>query len=429
MAEEDLEGRARDVRLNEFLGLSEQATEVVGDWLAPLLDQQRERRPNLLDANRRKLILGMIVANSLAACKDPRGPAVHYSRAASTYTGNSPYFPRWLSYRMLIGVVDGLLRAGLLNGRNARPTGLGDQQQSTFWATGDLIEGLRERGVSETDVELDALEAPTIILKGIERAGRKPLIRYAADPRIVELAATIRRYNLFLRRQQLTLWDGAPEGGGAAVATPAPFLRRIFNDGRWDRGGRFYGGWWQLLPAAQRRAIRINGAETVELDFSGFLPRAIYHREGLALEGDAYEIPAIRALADAHRLEWSPLRNAIKRMLSYMLNANTPRGRNRIDGLQDFPRRRMSLHRAYERIEVHHAAIANWFYAGRGIEIMNQESNVCEAILIAGAARGIPVLPIHDSFIVPAEHEDWLREAMSNAYFQEFRSQALIHRH
>src|SRR5262249_112411 len=42
-------------------------------------------------------------------------------------------------------------------------------------------------------------------------------------------------------------------------------LRRIFNNGRFDVGGRFYGGWWQQIPndsekgTAYRQLITIDG--------------------------------------------------------------------------------------------------------------------------------------------------------------------------
>ena len=30
-----------------------------------------------------------------------------------------------------------------------------------------------------------------------------------------------------------------------AITQQDKFVRRIFNNSRWDQGGRFYGGWWQ----------------------------------------------------------------------------------------------------------------------------------------------------------------------------------------
>ena len=47
------------------------------------------------------------------------------------------------------------------------------------------------------------------------------------------------------------------------------FVRRIFNNSRWDQGGRFYGGWWQRCPSEYRESIMMDGMMTSEIDFSG----------------------------------------------------------------------------------------------------------------------------------------------------------------
>ncbi|MBW2366981.1 MAG: hypothetical protein JRH15_03750 [Deltaproteobacteria bacterium] len=47
-------------------------------------------------------------------------------------------------------------------------------------------------------------------------------------------------------------------------------LRRVFNNGSFEQGGRFYGGWWANLPRDCRKYIRINGKDVVECDYSGY---------------------------------------------------------------------------------------------------------------------------------------------------------------
>ena len=37
------------------------------------------------------------------------------------------------------------------------------------------------------------------------------------------------------------------------------FVYRVFNNGSWRQGGRFYGGFWQGIPSAYRKYIRIDG--------------------------------------------------------------------------------------------------------------------------------------------------------------------------
>jgi hypothetical protein len=63
-------------------------------------------------------------------------------------------------------------------------------------------------------------------------------------------------------------------------------LRRVFNRGSFEMGGRFYGGWWQNIPSAYRSVITINGYRTVEADYSQFHPNILYHLKQAKLTGE-----------------------------------------------------------------------------------------------------------------------------------------------
>ena len=64
---------------------------------------------------------------------------------------------------------------------------------------------------------------------------------------------------------------------------------RIFN-GRFTRGGRWYGPWWQSVPSRCRTGIRINGEPTCEPDIQGCHMRLLSARAGVKLgAGDPYE--------------------------------------------------------------------------------------------------------------------------------------------
>lgn len=70
-------------------------------------------------------------------------------------------------------------------------------------------------------------------------------------------------------------------------------LYRVFNDGTFDHGGRFYGGWWQNIPSEYRRFLTLDSIPTVELDFANMQLAMLYAKIGLNLEGDAYAIAGI----------------------------------------------------------------------------------------------------------------------------------------
>jgi hypothetical protein len=191
-------------------------------------------------------------------------------------------------------------------------------------------------------------------------------------------------------------------------------LRRIFNNSDWRQGGRFYGGWWQTVPSKWRSCIQINGSPTVELDYSGFSIRAIYHTKGRRFEGDPYEVPAIKEIVERRGDQWSTVRDAVKRATHALINAGRDKKLNCVRSIK-LPRY-LTKAVIFRLIEERHAAISDKFRSGEGLFLMNKEARICQAVLRAGIEEGIPLLPIHDAFIVSVRHREWLRAKMIDAY-------------
>lgn len=188
-------------------------------------------------------------------------------------------------------------------------------------------------------------------------------------------------------------------------------LYRIFNDGSWDRGGRFYGGWWQALSKADRERLLIDGDETVELDFASLHPRLCYQLNGapLAADDDPYAVPGV---PDA-------LRDVVKIAMMQLLNAQP--GKERVKAPPGATARlkgRMSYRALAARLEARHGGISNWFREGlRGLELQAIDAAIADAVLsYFTVAMKRPVLPVHDSFIVARRDERKLAEAMALAY-------------
>ena len=57
------------------------------------------------------------------------------------------------------------------------------------------------------------------------------------------------------------------------------WLYRVFNED-FERGGRFYGGFWQEIPSDYRSRLTIDHRITFEIDFSSLHPAILYLREG-----------------------------------------------------------------------------------------------------------------------------------------------------
>ena len=69
----------------------------------------------------------------------------------------------------------------------------------------------------------------------------------------------------------------------ADVGLASNQLHRVFNQGSFSLGGRFYGGWWQNIPAECRAAITINGDPTIEMDYPRLHPTLLYDELGLEM--------------------------------------------------------------------------------------------------------------------------------------------------
>ena len=65
---------------------------------------------------------------------------------------------------------------------------------------------------------------------------------------------------------------------------PERAVRRILNNGSFEEGGRFHGGWLERVPSRCRPHIAIDGMPTVEMDYSTIQPRLLLAERGLELD-------------------------------------------------------------------------------------------------------------------------------------------------
>lgn len=90
--------------------------------------------------------------------------------------------------------------------------------------------------------------------------------------------------------------------------------RRIFARGQLDKGGRFFGGWWQQTPSELRPYIRIDDEPTVELDFGTTFLTILYSQRGLTIPSEPYDL-GINPDGDLRK------RSVIKKYIAARLNA------------------------------------------------------------------------------------------------------------
>ena len=187
-------------------------------------------------------------------------------------------------------------------------------------------------------------------------------------------------------------------------------LTRIFSRGSMELGGRFYRGWWQALPGKHRPHIRIDGKKTVEVDYSGMSLRIIYALAGHDMdpEVDPYDI----GLED-----WSGRsdnrRSSIKKIINALINDE--------DGVYVIPKKTLKLLKVTEDefkllLAKKHPLIAKELNSGIGLKTQYINSQIAEAVMLDLLKEEVVVLPVHDSFIVPAGYQSALEASMKHHF-------------
>ena len=164
-------------------------------------------------------------------------------------------------------------------------------------------------------------------------------------------------------------------------------LRRVFNSTSFDEGGRFYGAWWHNIPSARRAFITIDGKFTNEFDYGRIHPTILYADEGIVLEEDAYDI----GIGEEHR---DIVKQSFNAMVQAKSKLTTPP--KNIDW--------QSTGRTWKELKQlildKHEPIKESFFCGMGNRLQFRDSQLAEKIMLRFAKQDIPVLPVHDSFII-----------------------------
>jgi hypothetical protein len=216
-------------------------------------------------------------------------------------------------------------------------------------------------------------------------------------------------------------------------------LRRVFNNGNWNDGGRFYGGWWIGLPSKKydyRQHIEIEGKLTDEWDYSSIHPTILYAQEGEPAPEDSYDIPG-----------WDKkYRDLIKKAFNQLLNsakATRPKGKWRtlapdtdpdplpsgwkeLETYERVPFQRDEFKRLTNKdyddlirdIIEHHQPIQHHFFTKAWSWLQKMDADIAERVMVDMFGRDMVVLPVHDSFIVRRGFEGYLKGAMKRV-FQE----------
>lgn len=430
-----------------------------------------------------------------------------FSRKLPAYNTKSRYNKLHIS-RTIIQVQDALSDLGLVDfKRGWVDTITGRRRNTKVWPTQKLIQEFEKAKIERLDIRLDIRP-----LDGPEKSGmsqktgsvcvenhevvvqqetakdeygrdQKERLEYKATPTVEGMRGVLHEYNALLQHHHIDLCNTDhpyvvhhgtkvseqevvdPKTGRELLAGATGygsrkqrvfvnqdnFVYRVFNNGSWKQGGRFYGGFWQGIPSEYRRYIRIDGFPTVEVDYSTHHPVLLYARKGInywkeygpdndpynlrdqfieIFKDRGYEVTvggAVKSFRDGDEL-MALERGIIKKLMLCMVNCKSDQ--QAIKATTDDLRKEAGgnwnhyyhsltnevMEPYVKAIRMKHKPIREYLSQGKSLELQFLDSQITEELVEHFTRRGIPILTVHDSYIIPEEFVRNLRWQISKLW-------------
>lgn len=408
-------------------------------------------KPKNISSRAIKNAMAVLVANLFTAYQANPVLYVAYSRKDNTYKASSRYNPLSIARKPLVYCIDGLAALDLVENYKGFYYGNQDKRNRIARVRAKPALMLQFAQLEGSFFEKHP-ESEIIILKDSD----KNKIEYGKSektswgivrkdpPNVIAMRKKLHSVNKLYKDSHLSL--DIPEdkvvsaiheinevrskAGKPIIDLSQRQLHRVFNDGKFNIGGRFYGGWWQNCPKELRPLILINGERTVEKDYKALHPSLIYLKETGALpDGDPYEIPDYEGCLI--------LRKFMKQATLSMMNAPTfekglGAARSELTKSNDFSDDDKKYIRSIgvkQLLDLHKTAHPIfWKYMGKdmGKKLQYLDSKIAESVLTELTKKRICCLPVHDSFIVSRNHLKTLIQTMRHSFLKFYDAYPLI---
>jgi hypothetical protein len=402
---------------------------------------------------------------------------------------------RWVSYRFLERGLKILVDLGLITirpgkraircGAEIQPeTASGRGLTTTIYPTDRLISMLRDAYGSNQEAPANAA-ARTVNPHSIEQdlpdtyeedyipnfgevrlrkrgdQNQKKQIDLAvdlADPAVQQILSELREFN---EANSKHTWSISAEGTSefqpwrlgwrvsgtnrVQISKKRMIYNRVFSDGRYDRGGRYFADATNI-PRWARASLKVNGETVVEADFKSLHLRIAYDLAGYEAPVDCFDVSGTnisRSIYKCVLLCILNMRNG-KRGLHGAINGTPhagsdhtgswPATRSKMIAEQEYKRRHglpydktvyglpeqltsAQINQAVDLAKRNHAKIAeNYFFKDRALEYQYLDSQIATYIAKRFAAEGWPLHILHDGFFTAARFREELVEVMGEAY-------------
>ena len=349
--------------------------------------------------------------------------SIGVSMSANAYDTRSRYNALHIS-KHIIRVINRLVEAGLvvLAKGSYGGAGVGGNRTTRIRASDALRNMFQGSRVTRDDITRIAAQE-CVILRGPDDR----LQEYDDSDETNRQREELRAYNLVLANhfidvgalEQPRLITGQDHGHDVfqQIDHHHHFIRRIYSRGDWQCNGRFYGGWWQLIGSDHRSSILIDDTPTIEVDFKGLHLQILGAERGVELPTDPYELPLGTVSGAPAELQ----RKLLKKLILTALNA-----RDRNSAFRSFrdswPKNHLGKTMTDNNLEALMAAFleqspffGDAMFADQGIRLMNIDGRIAERVHRHFTEQNVPVLSVHDSFIVDYTHVAELKRVMAEA--------------
>ncbi len=286
---------------------------------------------------------------------------------------------------------------------------------TTIKAAGRLLQRMNDFGIQFEDLKRINGDEVIILKRSKDDAGHSgDYLEYAETVRTRAYRQEVQRINEWLERADIDFDEiAAPDKN---VDPSERRLRRYFNNGSFEEGGRLFGGFWQSLKKQERHeGIQIGSEKVVTLDYAQMAPRILYGMVGQQPpETDCYRIPGLEFHRDGVKKLFAAA------MFSDSTLSRAPQGTRRL-----LPNG-MSVGHMVNLIKAHHRPIAHLLFTGIGFQEMYRESEILVDALIALIDQCVVALPIHDALVVPSSNLALVRDTMLNVFRENTGVEGLV---
>lgn len=280
------------------------------------------------------------------------------------------------------------------------------RRQTTINASERLISLIESFDIQLSDFKQDINQESIILKKSKEGHWDKgEWIDYVDTTTTNEYRQQMQRINEWLSQADIACDE---IDSGRPVDESDRLLKRTFNNGSFESGGRLFGGFWQGQKKAERKScMTINGKSITTLDFSQTAPKIAYSLTGIEPPlTDAYAIPLYDNLKN---------RASVKKVFNALIYSDKPLSKFPKGTRDGFERKVKFAHLMSEIERIHHP-IAHMFGTGVGLKIMYIESQIIVKTLLDCIDKGIVALPVHDALIISERDLAKTKEIMLMAF-------------